>query len=89
MTGEEPLVDPELLERLACPRTRKPLKLADPATVEALNRAIEAGTLVNREGKKLEEKLDGALLVEGENLAYPIRDKIPVLLVEEAFQLPA
>ena len=88
MTGEEPLVDPELLERLACPKTHKPLKLAGPEVVAAINKAVEEGTLVNREGKKVEEKVDGVLLVEGENLAYPIRDKIPILLVEEGFTLP-
>ncbi len=88
MTGDEPLVDPELLERLACPKTHHPLKLAGPDVVEAVNKAVEEGRLVNQAGKKVEEKVDGVLLVEGENLAYPIRDKIPILLVEEGFSLP-
>ena len=89
MTGEEPLIDPELLERLACPLTRKPLALADPSQVEAFNRAVKEGTLRTREGKPVTEEMDGALLVQGENLAYPIRDKIPVLLVEEGFVPPS
>ena len=50
MTGEEPLVDPELLERLACPKTHKPLKLAGPEVVAAINdstKGLSAGNTVN------------------------------------------
>lgn len=50
-------VDPWLLEKLACPATRTPLRL-DEAAQE--------------------------LVSDAAGLAYPIRDGVPVLLVEAA-----
>lgn len=54
-----PLVEPSLLEILACPACHAPLK---------------------------ENEADNELLCTAEDcaLAYPIRDGIPVLLVDEA-----
>lgn len=80
------MIDPDLLERLACPRTLKPLAMASPAQVERLNQAIGAGELKNRAGETVREPIDGALAVEGESHLYPIRDGIPILLVEEALE---
>ena len=51
------MIDPWLLERLACPVTRQPLRYDEAA---------------------------GELVSEAAGLAYPIRDGVPVLLVEEA-----
>ena len=51
------MIDPWLLERLACPVTRQPLRYDEAA---------------------------GELVSEAAKLAYPIRDGVPVLLVEEA-----
>lgn len=54
-------LDPSLLEILACPACKAPL------------RVDEAGF----DG-------EGALVCTGCGLAYPVRDDIPVLLVDEA-----
>ena len=50
-------IDPWLLERLVCPKTRQPLRY-DAARQE--------------------------LVSDAAGLAYPIRDGVPVMLVEEA-----
>ncbi|MCU1624752.1 MAG: hypothetical protein JWL79_3597 [Frankiales bacterium] len=50
-------VDPALLEILACPDCKSPLRADDAA---------------------------GELVCTGCGLAYPVRDDIPVLLVDEA-----
>ncbi len=54
-------LDPALLDILACPACRSPLRVDD----------AEFGG-------------EGALVCTGCGLAYPVRDDIPVLLVDEA-----
>lgn len=82
------MIDPELLEILACPETREKLALADAELVAQVNAAIRAGRLRNRGGTPLSEPIDGGLVRADGALLYPIQDDIPVLLVEEAIELP-
>src|SRR5271165_7017393 len=83
---EKPLrrmVDPELLKLLCCPETYQELRLADPALLEELNRKVVAGGLRNRSGRVVSEKLaSGLVRADGKRL-YPIRNNIPVMLVDE------
>jgi uncharacterized protein YbaR (Trm112 family) len=81
------MVDPQLLEILCCPETRQDVALAPAALVEELNRRVEAGTLQNRAGTPVREKLDGGLLRADGKVLYPIREDIPVMLIEEAIAL--
>jgi uncharacterized protein YbaR (Trm112 family) len=82
------MIDPELLEILACPDTHQPLTMADDALVGSLNAAIEGGGLQNVGGSPVEGPLDGGLVREDGAVVYPIRDRIPVLLVDEGISLP-
>lgn len=75
------------LAMLRCPQSRAQVQAADEALVRRLNDAIAAGKLVNRSGHKVERPLDGALLREGGDLAYPIVDQIPVMLYDEAIAI--
>ena len=81
------MIDPELLKILCCPETRQELRLAEAALVESLNRRITEGSLRNRAGRPVTEKLDGGLLRADGNFLYPIRQGIPVMLVDEAIPL--
>jgi uncharacterized protein YbaR (Trm112 family) len=81
------MVDAQLLEILCCPETRQDVALAPAATVESLNRQIEAGTLRNRAGEPVREKLDAGLLRADGKVLYPVREDIPVMLIEEAITL--
>ncbi len=45
------MLDTQLLAILACPETRRPLRLAEPALLAAVNQAIAAGRLTNRVGE--------------------------------------
>jgi len=77
---------------LRCPLDRSQLRLAEPKLVARLNAEIAAGRLLNRSGTQVEKLLDGALVRESGDLAYPIVDQIPVMLVDEAIaidQLPS
>lgn len=82
------MIDPELLAVLACPVTHQPLREATGAELAAWNDCIEAGTLVTVDGRPVEEPLEGALVREDGQVAYPVRDGIPVLLEDEGFVVP-
>ena len=81
------MVDPELLEILVCPETKEPLRLADAATLERVNSAIQAGTLQNRGGETVREEIEEGLVREDGAVLYPVRDSIPVMLIDESIPL--
>ena len=80
-------IDNKLLEILACPETKEPVALADDALIARINTAIESGALQNRGGEKVSEKIDGGLLRKDEKYLYPIRDDIPIMLIDEAIPM--
>ena len=81
-------VDPELLKILACPETKEPVLLASKSLVNRLNELIEEGVVKNRGGESITEKIDDGLVREDKRYLYPIRDDIPIMLIEEAIELP-
>jgi len=81
------MVDPELLSVLCCPETRQSLRSASPALVIDLNRQVAAGSLRDRGGHVVSEKLDDGLVRADGKFLYPIRNSIPVMLVEAAIPL--
>ncbi len=81
------MVDPELLKILVCPENKTPVVLADDDLVAKANAAVEAGSLTNRAGEKVEEKIDAGLVREDRAYLYPIRDDIPIMLIDEAIPL--
>ena len=81
------MVDPELLNLLCCPETHQDLQLADPALLKELNEKISTGNLRNRAGRIVSEQLAEALLRHDGKILYPIRNDIPVMLVEEGIVL--
>jgi len=81
------MIDPDLLKILCCPETHQDLRLAEPGVIDKLNAQIAAGTLKNRAGQPLQEKLDAGLVRADGKFLYPIRRNIPVMLVDEAVPL--
>ena len=81
------MVHEELLKILVCPENKTPVVLADDALVAQMNAAIEAGTLKNRAGEAIEAKIDAGLVREDRAYLYPIRDDIPIMLIDEAIPL--
>jgi uncharacterized protein YbaR (Trm112 family) len=81
------MLDAELIEILACPETKQPVRLAEPELVERVNRAIAAGTHENREGEAVTEPIEAGLVREDGQYLYPVRDDIPVMLIGEGIEL--
>lgn len=66
------------------PDTRQPLSLLDGKGLEALNRAIAAGTLQRVDGAVQDQPLREALITRDRKQIFRVDDGIPVLLAEEA-----
>ena len=73
----------DLLAILCCPETKQDLRLLEPGLVEKLNQRIEKGDLKTKGGQSVAEKIDGGLLRNDGTVVYPIRDQIPIMLIEE------
>lgn len=84
------MIDKELLDIIVCPETKQDLVLADPDLIERINLLIEKGELRNRSKQTVTEKIDGGLIrKEDRKYLYPIRDDIPILLIDESIPLEA
>jgi uncharacterized protein YbaR (Trm112 family) len=81
------MIAPDFLEIVCCPETHQPLASADAPLLEKLNQQITAGTLQNRAGKTVAEKLDAGLIRSDGKYLYPVRHNLPILLVDEAIPL--
>ena len=51
---------------------------------DKINTKIAAGGLKNRAGEEIKEKIDSGLIREDKQYVYPIRQDIPIMLVDEA-----
>ncbi len=81
------MVDPFLLEILVCPETKANVSLAAPDVLAALNAAVDKGTLTNRGGRRVTERLQEALVRQDNEVAYPVKDGLPLMLVDEQISL--
>jgi uncharacterized protein len=81
-------ISKDLLDILLCPDSKQSLTLAEPALLDTLNQRIRQGTLKNRGGAVVSEPIDGGLVREDRQYLYPIRDDIPIMLIDEAIPVP-
>jgi len=77
------MLDARLVNLLACPETKQSLRIASQTLVDAVNAAIERGEVVNRASRKLERPVETLLIREDNEIAYPVWDGIPTLLIDD------
>ncbi|MGA0588541.1 Trm112 family protein [Dyella sp. KRB-257] len=76
-------MDKRLLDILCCPVSKTPVRPATRAELEAVNRAVAAGTLQTVGGAAVSRRLDEALITTDGKVIYRVDDGIPVMLPEE------
>jgi uncharacterized protein YbaR (Trm112 family) len=81
------MVDQALLDILVCPESKQPVRQADADTLARLNAAIARGGVMNRGGQPVTEPVLEGLVREDGLLLYPVRDDIPIMLIDEAIPL--
>jgi uncharacterized protein YbaR (Trm112 family) len=78
------MVDKELLDILCCPETKQDLTLVGEGTIAKINQRIKEGTLKNRAGEAIRDPIEAGLLRTDRMFLYPIREDIPIMLIDEA-----
>jgi len=78
----------ELLKWMICPEDKaSALHEADADLLARLNTAIHAGAIRNNGGEIIRDPLEGGLVREDGAVLYPVRDELPVMVIEEGIAL--
>lgn len=77
-------LDRRLLDILCCPATKQPVALLSAAQLQALNRAVEAGSVVAQDGAPVRKPYAAGLVTRDGRTIYRIDDGIPVMLADQA-----
>lgn len=81
------MVDQSLLDILVCPETKQALRRADAELLERVNASIRDGSAKTRGGQAVSTTLEEALVREDGRVLYPVRDEIPIMLIDESIPL--
>jgi uncharacterized protein YbaR (Trm112 family) len=81
------VVDQSLLDILVCPETKQALRVADVALLEQVNASFRKGNLTNRGGQRVATPVEAGLVRKDGAVLYPVRDDIPIMLIDESIPL--
>jgi uncharacterized protein len=76
-------MDKRLLDILCCPVSKTPVRPLNSSELSALNKAIEAGQVVNVAGAAVQGRVSEGLITVDRKVVYRVEDGIPVMLPEE------
>ena len=76
-------MDKRLLDILVCPVSRTPVRPLNASELNALNRAIDGGQVLNVSGGTVQQRLIEGLITVDRKVIYRIEDGIPLMLPEE------
>ena len=68
----------------ALAETKQDIEYVEGEAIENINNEIKKGTLKNRGEEIVKEPIDAGLLREDRKYIYPIREDIPIMLIDEA-----
>ncbi len=77
------MINKELLDILCCPETKQDIEYIEGGVIVKINQEIESGSLKNRGDELVKEPIDAGLLREDRKYIYPIREDIPIMLIDE------
>jgi uncharacterized protein len=80
-------ISKDLLAILCCPETKQSVMTADAALLMKLNEAVARGGLMNKGKKPVVDQVEDGLVRSDLKILYPIRENIPVMLIEEGIPL--
>lgn len=80
-------MDKEMINILCCPESKQEVSLAEKSLIDSINQKIERKEIKNRAGEIVAEKIDKGLIRVDKKYLYPVRDDIPVMLIDEAIPL--
>ncbi len=80
-------LNPDLWKILCCPETKQALTPMDAESLAVLNQKIADGAVRNKGGAMVQHPIEGGLLRSDKTVLYPIRDTIPLMLIEEGIAL--
>jgi uncharacterized protein len=80
-------IDVDLLSILCCPETKQPVSVAESILVQKINSAIVRGELKNKGNRIVTGPIESGLIRNDMKVLYPVRDNIPVMLIEEGIPL--
>jgi uncharacterized protein YbaR (Trm112 family) len=83
------MIDKELLDILCCPETKQDIEYLQGPIIDQINRKIKEGAVKNRAGETVKEPIDAGLVREDRKYLYPIREDIPIMLIDEAIPFEA
>ena len=80
-------ISKDLRDILCCPETKEDVHLISGEKVDIINKAITAGVVKIRGGEVETHSIDSGLLRADGKYLYPIRDDIPIMLIDEAIDM--
>ena len=81
------MVSPQLLSKLQCMHTGRPLKHASRELLARVNAAITANRLHDIGGRQIEATMHAALINEAETILYPIVRDVVQLMRDEVIDI--
>ena len=81
------MISQDLLDILCCPETKENVAPAEQGLVDKINAQIAGGGIKNRASQPVSEKIDAGLLRKDQKYLYPIREDIPIMLIDEALPM--
>jgi uncharacterized protein len=81
------MISQELISILACPESKQKLSIAKDETVSELNGLIPLEKVTTVKGDTVKSEVETLLIREDNKVGYPVREGIPLLLIEEGIIL--